>query len=567
MEDAKHVEIRLFGTAGAGKTTELKAMVENAAKKVGSENIILASFSKTAARELVSRDLPVADSQVATLHAHAYRALGKPEIAETKDWITEWNTFVDGKAEDFKLSGGTPNVDEPTMEFTSTTTGDKLLSDYNLIRAKMQDSDPKTSEFMRLDLKYFARLWEEFKADCEIMDFTDLISTALRDVKEAPSKPKVGFFDECQDFSSLELALVRSWAEPMEYVVMAGDDEQAIFEFKGASPEAFLKPEVPDNMKRILGRSYRVPKKIQDKSLQLIRQVKFRQEKNYEPRFEVEYEDGKRIYHDTWIAEGHIEYSRFGFQNTLDPRYLVDDMARKYLDNGKTLMFLASCSYQLIPLLKALRGAGLTFHNPYRKVNGAWNPLGQKKSATKIKSFLAASENFRLRDASDTNPNLWSTEEFMQWIDLLRVSEIMTRGATKKIGELGYEFLTYEELRPFFLNEADLRACIAGDLRFLLQKAKGSNEARLSYLVEIVETYGESALFDKPQIIVGTVHSVKGGEADTVVVCPDLSPQGYEAYKSIDKRDSVIRQFYVAETRAFENLVIAKPSGNAFIDL
>jgi len=538
-------------------------MVENAAKKVGSENIILASFSKTAARELVSRDLPVSDDRVATLHAHAYRALGKPEIAETKDWITEWNSYVTGKAEDLKLSGGTPNVDEPTMEFTTSTTGDKLLSDYNLLRAKQQDSNPATSEFMRLDLKYFARLWEDFKAECEIMDFTDLISTALRDVEKAPNNPTVGFFDECQDFSSLELSLVRRWAESMEYVVMAGDDEQAIFEFKGASPEAFLKPEVPDNMKRILGRSYRVPRVIQEKSLQLIRQVKFRQEKNYEPRFEVEYEDGRRVYHDSRIAEGHIEYSKFGFQNNLDPRFLVDEMAGKYLDNGQTVMFLASCSYQLIPLTKALRQAGLAFHNPYRKANGAWNPLGQKKSATKIQSYLMASERLRLG-----YPDLlWSTEEFMNWIDLVRVSEVLTRGATKKIEEYGYERLTYEDLKPFFKEESDLHGFISGDMRLLRQKVKASYEGRLTYLAQIVDTYGINAMFDKPQIIVGTIHSVKGGEADTVVICPDLSPQGYESYKSIQGRDSVIRQFYVAETRAFQNLVLARPSGNSFIEL
>lgn len=562
MSETKHTEIRLFGTAGAGKTTELKAMVENAVKLVGSENVILSSFSKTAARELIGRKLPVADHQVATLHAHAYRALGKPELAETKDWITEWNHFVSNKAEDFKLSGGAANADEPLIEIQYTTTGDRLLSEYNLVRAKMIDHTPE-SEVMRLDLKHFARLWESFKKECEILDFTDLISTALRDIKIAPNNPKVGFFDECQDFSSLELALVRSWAEGMEYVVMAGDDEQAIFEFKGASPEAFLKPDVPDNMKRILGRSWRVPKVIQDRSLQLIRQVKFRQEKNYEPRYEAYYEDGRRHYDTSRIAEGKIDYARFGFQNNLDPQYLVEDLAQKYLDNGKTLMFLASCSYQLVPLLKALRRSGLAFHNPYRKVNGAWNPLGQRKSATKIQLYQAATN----REVYDADSILWTTSEFVEWIDMFKVTDVLNRGSIKKIEELGKSELTYADLLPFFKNEHALQACVRGDLDFLLENAKGSYESRLTYLTSIADKYGTDSLFEKPQIIVGTIHSVKGGEADTVVVCPDLSPQGYDAYKSHQRRDSVLRQFYVAMTRSFETLIIAKPSGNSFIDL
>jgi hypothetical protein len=42
-------------------------------------------------------------------------------------------------------------------------------------------------------------------------------------------------------------------------------------------------------------------------------------------------------------------------------------------------------------------------------------------------------------------------------------------------------------------------------------------------------------------VIVGTIHSVKGGEADVVFLFPDLSPAGDAAYqKHGPQRDSVI---------------------------
>ena len=44
----------------------------------------MASFTRAAAKELISRDQVIADDQIGTLHAHCYRLLGKPELAEVK---------------------------------------------------------------------------------------------------------------------------------------------------------------------------------------------------------------------------------------------------------------------------------------------------------------------------------------------------------------------------------------------------------------------------------------------------------------------------------------------------
>ncbi|MCE5308667.1 MAG: ATP-binding domain-containing protein [Acidobacteriales bacterium] len=57
--------------------------------------------------------------------------------------------------------------------------------------------------------------------------------------------------------------------------------------------------------------------------------------------------------------------------------------------------------------------------------------------------------------------------------------------------------------------------------------------------------------------MVGTIHSVKGGQADVVYLFPDLSQAGDAHYAHGGaSRDSVIRQFYVGATRARERLYI-----------
>ena len=70
-------------------------------------------------------------------------------------------------------------------------------------------------------------------------------------------------------------------------------------------------------------------------------------------------------------------------------------------------------------------------------------------------------------------------------------------------------------------------------------------------------------LTKKPQVIVGTIHSVKGGEADVVYLFPDLSVAGMQEYvKGGEARDSTYRMFYVGITRAKETLVLCQPASN-----
>jgi DNA helicase II / ATP-dependent DNA helicase PcrA len=77
--------------------------------------------------------------------------------------------------------------------------------------------------------------------------------------------------------------------------------------------------------------------------------------------------------------------------------------------------------------------------------------------------------------------------------------------------------------------------------------------------VGIAAVRGPQALVDAPRVVVGTIHSVKGGEADVVYLFPDLSREGDAAYQQAGQpRDSVIRQFYVGMTRAREILYICQ---------
>jgi len=69
----------------------------------------------------------------------------------------------------------------------------------------------------------------------------------------------------------------------------------------------------------------------------------------------------------------------------------------------------------------------------------------------------------------------------------------------------------------------------------------------------------------EPQVFIGTIHSVKGGEARNVAIRTDLTKSASEAFEA--EPDVEHRVFYVGVTRAQQNLFVIYPSTPLFYDL
>ena len=129
--DEPLIEKRLFGPPGTGKTTFLAREIGNLADKYGADNILVSSYTKTAATELVSRKIPIPRDSVGTLHSLCYRALDSPTIAETK--IPEFNQ----EYPQFALTPDSKStMDECAADAVYSTDGDKLFAEYRLHRAR-----------------------------------------------------------------------------------------------------------------------------------------------------------------------------------------------------------------------------------------------------------------------------------------------------------------------------------------------------------------------------------------------------------------------------------------------
>ena len=233
-------------------------------------------------------------------------------------------------------------------------------------------------------------------------------------------------------------------------------------------------------------------------------------------------------------------------------------------------MVIASCAYMLDPLIKELRRLGIPFHNPYRKTNGRWNPLKYSKdslsAADRICAFLLPQPAIFGEDAA-----WWTYAHLWSWVEAVQ-AKCLPYGVKSKIERHAKEapdvHVPKETFLQWFPDDAINAPVLAGDLTWFYKYSTKTAQNRLSFAVEIAKRRGAKLLKEKPQLTVGTIHSVKGGEAHCVWLFPDLSPRGEEEWnESRAGNMSIRRVFYVAMTRAREKLVLCEPSGQRAVFL
>lgn len=535
-------EFRIFGPPGTGKTSRLATRdIPRAIEKYGPEQVMVTSFTKAAAREISHKKsrqtgskITVAPENVGTIHSILYHAFGQPSIMEVH-YISEWNE----QHPRYGMTGSkVQSVDETCSANRGTSDGDRLLNAVNIKRSRMIPMDTWKTE-----LKSFYNLWCNFKKEVDCMDFTDLIEKGLHEFDHAPNNPKVIFVDEAQDFTKLQLSIIRRWGEYTDWIVLVGDDDQTIFEFTGADPHAFLNPPISSKFKTVLNQSYRIPQTVLQRSLKLIQNVADREQKEYSPRLNENNE----------IAIGEVRDISYTYNDPKDLLKLVEPYLAKNMD----IMFLASCAYMLEPLKQELKKKATPFHNPYRERRGDWNPLHHQDT---LKNFLE----------SGIDENYWNVPQFISWAKHLQVGD-GTSGLVRNTGNKGIKRLklaveehesglhTCREVIKSLLAPDAITQAMDRNVDWFIENISKTKKKVLEYPTAVYKKHGIEGLTNTPKIILGTIHSVKGAEADVVVVFPDISYLADQEMFRKHGRDSMYRLFYVAMTRAKRKLILCTP--------
>lgn len=491
----------VLGPPGTGKTTTLLGLVEEElARGTPPDRIGYVTFTTKGANEARSRACakfkmePAQLPYFRTLHSLCYRALQ----------LKNGDMLVGDAFFEFANHVGIPVTGRSWSDdglLTGFEKGDRALFMENLARIRQvplrqqYDENPDNLNWNFVDR--VSRSLSDFKMARGLLDYTDQLSQFIAEDRDVGLLKL--FVDEAQDLSSLQWNVVQLLSRSCDRVVVAGDDDQAIYRWAGADVEHLISMA---GTVRVLGQSFRCPPVVQKLSDRIITPVVNRRSKK-------------------WKA-------KIGGMGVLDdaPNFATVDLASE----GSVLV-LARNHYVLKEQVEpALRAEGVVY-----EMSG--------KSSIDAKLVMAAAswEDLRRGEAVTLG-------EVRNMYKYIATNTGVKRGfkTLPKYGDNDDEPVTMTDL----LQTGGLLVDPQKIWHDALDKMPITD---MSYMLA-ARRRGERLRGGKARVKLSTIHSAKGGEADHVVVMKEMAKRTYdEMHKNLDDERRV---FYVAVTRAKERLTI-----------
>lgn len=237
----------IFGPPGTGKT---RSLIERThAHK--HQNVLYLSFTKAAALEAASRT--GAFVRPSTIHSLTFNALGMSRASVVdKGKLAEF-----GKASGIPFMGSERGSDE-------LQEGDEYLAVLEYANNRIIPPSAAWEQFgcpgTKTRFDNFCLSYLDWKKMYGFMDFDDMLKTFTEDDRAKPPRADVVFLDEAQDCSPQQWLAFLKVVKDAKKVYIAGDDDQAIYEWSGADPHGMINfAEETDGVVQVLNQSFRVP--------------------------------------------------------------------------------------------------------------------------------------------------------------------------------------------------------------------------------------------------------------------------------------------------------------------
>ena len=520
---------KIYGPPGTGKTTYLLDCVsKELVSGIRPEQIVYTSFTKAAATEARDRALskfmnyhPDDFLWFSTIHSICFRLLG----------LDKGKVFTGKKLAEFCSAYGYEISSQDDEDRLENELACKVLEtdvDYfehfiSWQRNLMLDFDTAYNIFTRQTdtpagfnlerLKDYIRRRNEYKADNNLFDFSDMLEIVLEN-KICPSGVKVIIQDETQDLSPLLAKVAELWSRDAERCYFGGDPYQAIYTFMGADPSIFLNSQADKTF--VLKQSYRCPKAVHNLSRAIVSRFNIRyQDDDYMPKNK----EGKII---RTVPEC-IDWSNI---------------------EGK-VFYLHRTHWLLSQVFNDLLLDGV----PFATIRGRKSPLQTTKAS--IVNSIFKLLNIKYIPIADV-------VRIMDYLPSKTSREIYLKpGAKAECRRMAqdkpYKNISFKDLPDLgFTNE--FFAYFKPER--ILYPFKFSIDEK-AYFTRLVQNYGVSVLEAEPRLILSTYHGVKGMECDAVIINPNLTRRTYEALLS--DPDAEHRLFYVGVTRSKDKVILLEP--------
>ena len=438
-------------------------------------------------------------SRFKTLHKYCRRYF-EEEVFDTKNCLIDFalqEKFI-------KHSDNRLNDDEFVYK-------DWSLGIYDKARNMMKDPVQvyKLETYKKDSIDIFVRkvsTYEHYKqsgGERSFIDFTDMIERAINEVSFPPLE--VLILDEAQDFTPLQWSVIYKIVDNTKRVYLAGDDDQAIYKWNGSDPKYFTT--YFPGRKVVLHKTRRFNQAIYDFS-QIVRR---------------------------------------GILDSVEKKFETVNKEQGYVKRYLSFMEI-----------------------PFNELNGTWYILGR---VSKVVNELRMSAKDAGLYFSDNKGN--KSFDQRQWAAIKAWTRIANgKSIDKKMAENLYKYVRDIESsnyrsEKFWINEPDynkydyIKLVEWCGLRISEeQKTKewwwvlrrNFHPRQKINFIRLLKRYGQDQLDSPPQIIIDTIHSVKGGEADHVIVS---SKNDYASdFNRKNKQDKIdeLKVYYTGFTRAKKTL-------------
>jgi DNA helicase-2/ATP-dependent DNA helicase PcrA len=310
----------IIAGAGTGKTTVITRRIAHliATRRARPSEVLALTFTDKAAAEMEERvDTLVpygyADVQISTFHAFGDRLIKENalELGLTPDFRVltraEQVIFLRDHLFEFPLRHYRP-LGDPTRHLQAILSlfsrlkdedvgPDEYLAHAESLLAAAAEDEGRLQAEQHLELARTYAQYQTLMARLGQVDFGDQIVESLRLFRTRPhvlrryqDRFEYILVDEFQDTNYAQFELVKLLAAKKRNVAVVGDDDQAIFRFRGASMSNILDFDrtYPDARKVVLQENRRSPQAILDAAYRLIQH-------NNPDRLEVAQQIDKRL--------------------------------------------------------------------------------------------------------------------------------------------------------------------------------------------------------------------------------------------------------------------------------
>lgn len=575
---SKYPEVyKVIGAPGTGKTTrvvgnpelDLKGLfIEEMENGYPIEEQMLVTYTNAGVDEAADRLYRMLDeskntitNRVTTIHSRSFQLadLSRDDVVNSYDKRQFCNKMG--------LEYGWDSDDaDDIMASEDTKEGNALFDLYGWLqsnRVAIDNWEDCPADWPgQDDPEYLMREWEVYKAHNGLVGFGDMIErvvhsglSKLKDeglisgevnidnemeklnearnhIMRSPDQlrgegpfvdTKVMYVDEVQDLTPLQWEWYLLQKLVCEKVYLGGDDDQTIYGWAGANPDFMLEEE---GEFEVLDRTYRIPEEVWEVCNRTIQQVEKRQEKEVTPDG-----DGGDV------VELHRPPTR---------------RVTEYIQDSDDVFILFRARYMIDEFCKKLNSQGIPYENistfdtwedDVVNIRDAFATLQNGDGKLSHDELEALKDNIPNKCINESNVRSGKQAAFDKFGGLEQ-SVVEDTFTFKPVGGTGKltlrQYLEHSQDYDDGLNYYQCNA-IKGNIR-------NNNE----------DMYPE-------RVRIGTIHSSKGKEADTVILATDstqtimtqmMNETKYDPEKEIT--DAERRVYYVGMTRASRRLVLAQ---------